>query len=566
MKRAFVLTAILFCLSISVISLPTSSASDSKSAAEVTFAKDVAPIFYKNCVGCHKPNDIAPMSLLTYKDARPWARSIKEKIAAREMPPWSADPHYGDFSNDARLSQSDIDTIIAWVDQGAKEGNPKDMPAVPAFSEQWEIGKPDVILAMPHEFEIAAQGSDDYIYFRVPTGFTEDKWIQAAEFRPGNKRVVHHAVVFIETPEMIAMAKARATRRGQTDNPEDAPSLFETTGNSIFQKDGTLRRVKTDAPVINDGCSVAHGGSLGGSAGAALLCVYAPGRNADIWPEGTAKRVPAGSNMIFQMHYSKTTGKPEKDRTSLALVFTRKPVEKMILSHDVTNFFFQIPAGAEDHEASACYTFTRDVQLVSYMPHMHVRGKAMKYEVVYPDGRRETLLQVSRYNFNWQTLYKLKKPMAVPRGSRLIVTAHFDNSSKNKYNPDPARTVRFGEPTYDEMLVGFVDYLTEKPKERSLAKVDPAIYDSYAGQYVVGPGVSFTISREGDKLIFSAQGQPKIEAYPESETKFFFKVVDAQVTFIKNDKGEPTELVFEMSGQALRARKVVKLTSATEKN
>jgi len=566
MKRAFLLSITLFCLSLFVIYLPASNASDSKPKSDITFSKDVSPIIYKNCAGCHKPNDIAPMSLLTYKDARPWARSIKEKVATREMPPWGADPHFGDFSNDARLSQAEVDTIVAWVDQGAKEGNPKDMPAVPAFSEQWEVGKPDVILAMPREHEISAEGADDYIYFRVPTGFTEDKWIQAAEFRPGNKRVVHHAVVFIETPEMIAMAKARASRRGQSVDSQDAPSLFEASGNSIFQKDGTLRRVKTDAPVINDGCSAAHGGSLGGSAGAALLCVYAPGRNADIWPEGTAKRVPAGSNLIFQMHYSKTTGKPEKDRTSLALVFARKPVEKIILSHDVTNFFFQIPAGAENHEASACYTFTRDVQLVSYMPHMHVRGKAMKYEVVYPDGRRETLLQVSRYNFNWQTLYKLKKPLAVPKGTRLIVTARFDNSSKNKYNPDPTRTVRFGEPTYDEMLVGFIDYLTEKPKERSIARVDPAIYDSYAGQYVVGPGVSFTISREGDKLIFSAPGQPKIEAFPESESRFFFKIVDAQVTFIKNDKGEATELVFEMSGQAMRARKVVKITSAAEKN
>jgi hypothetical protein len=565
MKRVYVLLLAIFCLIVGLTYLPVSNASDVKSKAAVTFTKDVAPIIYKNCAGCHKPNDIGPMSLLTYKEARPWARSIKEKVATRAMPPWSADPGHGDFSNDTRLSQSDIDTIVAWVDQGAKEGNSRDLPAMPAFSDQWEIGKPDVVLSMPREHEISGQGSDDYIYFRVPTNFTEDKWIQAAEFRPGNKRVVHHAVVFIETPEMIAMAKASARRRGQPVEGEQAPSVFEGSGHQIFQKDGTLRRVKSEAPVIDDGCSVSHGGSLGGGTGGALLCVYAPGRNADIWPEGTAKRVPAGSNLIFQMHYSKTTGNTEKDRTSLALVFARKPVEKMILSQDVTNFFFQIPAGAENHEASACYTFARDVQLVSYMPHMHVRGKSMKYEVIYPDGRRETLLQVSHYNFNWQTLYKLKKPLAVPKGTRMVVTASFDNSSKNKYNPDPKRTVRFGEPTYDEMLVGFVDYLTDRPKERSMAKVDPAIYDSYAGEYVVGPGVSFTISREGDRLLFSAPGQPKIEAYPESETKFFFKIVDAQVTFVK-DKGETRELVFEMNGQAMRAKKVVKAASAASKN
>ncbi len=259
------------------------------------------------------------------------------------------------------------------------------------------------------------------------------------------------------------------------------------------------------------------------------------------------------------MHYSKTTGKPERDRTSVGLLFARKPVEKMILSHEITNFFFRIPAGADNHQATACYTFNKDVQLVNFMPHMHVRGKDMKYEAVYPDGRRETLLSVPRYNFNWQILYKLKKPLSVPKGTRLVVTAHFDNSSRNKYNPDATRNVRFGEPTYDEMLVGFVDYLTDKPKERMVAKIDPAIYDSYVGQYTVGPGISFTVAREGDKLLFDVPGQPKIEAFPESETKFFFKIVDAQVTFIRNQQGEVTGIVFEMSGQTMRGKKTSKV-------
>jgi hypothetical protein len=261
------------------------------------------------------------------------------------------------------------------------------------------------------------------------------------------------------------------------------------------------------------------------------------------------------------MHYAKTTGKPEKDLTRVGLLFAKAPVEKMIESRDVTNFFFRIPAGADNHEATACYTFTRDVQLVNYMPHMHVRGKDMKYEVVYPDGRRETLLWVDRYNFNWQTLYKLKKPVPIPRGTKLIVTAHFDNSAKNKYNPDPARAVRFGEPTYDEMLVGFVDYLREKPVERVIAKVDPNIYDAYVGEYAVGAGPRFTIAREGNRLIFAAPGQPRIEAFPESETKFFFKVVEAQVTFIKNERGEVTELIFEINRQSIRAKKVNKVAA-----
>jgi len=223
--------------------------------------------------------------------------------------------------------------------------------------------------------------------------------------------------------------------------------------------------------------------------------------------------------------------------------------------------FFQIPPGAENHEVTACYTFPRDVEMVSYMPHMHVRGKDMKYEILYPDGRRETLLWVDRYNFNWQTLYKLKRPVPVPKGSKLIVTGHFDNSAKNKLNSDPTRAVRFGEPTYDEMMVGFVDYTREKPKDRVVAKVDPKLYDAYVGEYSAGIGPTFTITREGDKLIFAAPGQPKFEAFPESETKFFFKVVDAQVTFIKNEKGEVVELIFEYNRQSIRAKRVNKVAA-----
>ncbi len=547
--QAFFVFASFFSLLPFLPFLPTSK--------HVSFSKDVAPILYKSCASCHKPDDIAPFSVLSYKDVRPWAKSIREKVINREMPPWSADPRYGDFSNNPSLSQREIDTIVAWIDQGAGEGNPRDLPPAPRFDETWEIGKPDVTLAMPEEYTLAASGADDYIYFRVPTNFTEDKWIQAVEFRPGNKRIVHHAAVFIESPELLEMAQANAARRGQRFDPRSAPSLFESEAGSVLRKEGTVRRVSPDAQVIDDGCSSPNGGAISGNAGARLLCVYAPGRNADVWPAGTAKRVPAGSNFIFQMHYAKTTGKPEKDRTIVGLQFAKAPVEHMIESRDVTNFFFKIPPGAENHEATACYIFPRDVQLVNYMPHMHVRGKDMKFEVLYPDGRRETLLSVD-YNFNWQTLYKLNKPVPVPKGAKFMVTAHFDNSAKNEHNPDPTRAVRFGEPTYDEMLVGFIDFIREKPKERNVARVDANIYDSYTGEYATGLGPKFTILRENDKLFFVAPGQPRIQAFPESETKFFFKVVDAQVTFIKNDRGEVSELLFEMNRRNIRAKKVDK--------
>src|SRR4030095_1210490 len=230
---------------------PATHASDSKKATNViTFSKDVAPIFYKHCADCHRPNDMAPMSLLTYRDARAGARSIKEKVVTRQMPPWHADSHFGRFSNNRSLSQQDIDTIVAWVDQGAKEGNARDLPVQPVFPADWKIGKPDVILSMHEDYTVEAQGSDEYINFTMPTQFKENVWIQAAEIHPGNKKVVHHVIAFIQTPEMLAQWKRTGGR---------------PTSQSIFYQDGTLVRAKLEAPVFDDGCSAPNGGIARGS-------------------------------------------------------------------------------------------------------------------------------------------------------------------------------------------------------------------------------------------------------------------------------------------------------------
>jgi mono/diheme cytochrome c family protein len=517
--------------------LAATSANDEKQS--VTFTKDIAPILFKHCAGCHRPDASAPMSLLSYKDARPWARSIKEKVLTRAMPPWGADPHFGEFANDTSLAQRDIDTIAAWVDQGAKEGDPRALPPAPTTATQWALGNPDLVLAMQQEWTGEATGLDDNVEFSVSTGFTEDKWVQAVEFRPGNKRVVHHAVVLIQTPEMLKTAQTSTSDSNE----------------GIFRVQGTNRQVRDDVRVVDDGCSLPSGGGGGNNARFALT-VYGPGRNADSWPAGTAKLIPAGSKLIFQMHYSKATGKPEKDRSSVALVFARKPVEKMVVSTDIMNFYFRIPAGAANHEVTACSTFKKDVQIVSLMPHMHVRGKDMKYEAIYPDGRRVTLLSVPRYNFYWQTLYQLKQPLAIPQGTRIVVTAHFDNSPRNKYNPDATRAVRYGDSTNDEMLAGFVDYLTEKPPAvRPIAKLDPATYDTYVGEYLVGSRTC-SVVREDDKLWLVAPGWMKAEALPESETKFFLRAMDAQMTFVRNEKGEVTGFVFEMGNRTMQAKKV----------
>jgi hypothetical protein len=430
---------------------------------EVTFNRDVAPIFYKNCAECHRANDIAPMSLMSFKESRPWARSIKEKVISREMPPWSPDPKYGEFTNDHRLAQKEIDTIVAWVDQGAKEGDAKDL-VVPEFTttDGWRLGKPDAVFDLGQEFKVTPGMPDTIQNFIVPTNFKEDKWVTAAEILPGNRKVVHHVIAFIQTPEMIAQFQKGEGR---------ARALMQS---DVFYRDGTLLKVKADAPVIDNGCGAPNGGSAfkrpsaseGGDAFGLFLAGYAPGKGIDVFPPGTAKKVPAGSMIVFQMHYSSYGGKfdgAQGDKTRLGLHFASKPPERSLNTVGIQNHYFKLPAGDGNHEVSACFTFDADVKLTSYMPHMHLRGKDMKYDVIYPDGRTETLLWVPKFSFNWQTMYYLKKPVLLPKGTKMIVTAHFDNSDKNKYNPDPTKTIRWGDPTYEEMMIGWMEYYVDGP-------------------------------------------------------------------------------------------------------
>jgi hypothetical protein len=433
----------------------------------VSFSRDVAPIFFKRCAECHRPNDIAPFSVLTYKDVRPWARSIREKVITREMPPWHADPRYGHFENDARLSQKDIDTIVAWVDQGAIEGDPKDFPTWPEHVEGWRIGKPDQVFSMTEDYTIKPGDPDNYVYFTVPTQFKEDKWVQAAEIRPSNKKVVHHIIAHILTPAAIAASRGSVA-------PPDRHADGEQR---MFYKVGGLTRVRPEAPVVDDGAAAPNGGaafnrsaSADGSDGfSILLSSYAPGKGPDVFPPGATKRIPAGSKIVLQIHYSSFRGaleKPERDRTSVGIILAKEPPAKRVVTLTIPNHFFRIPAGAQDHKVTAACTFSQDVELVDFMPHMHLRGKQMKYEAIYPNGERETLLWVPKFNFNWQTVYRLKNPVLIPRGTKIIITAHFDNSSKNKYNPDPGKPVRWGDPTSDEMMIGWMDYIVPNSGKR----------------------------------------------------------------------------------------------------
>lgn len=430
----------------------------------VTFSRDVAPIFFRRCAECHRPGEAAPMSLLTYKEARPWARAIKEKVVRREMPPWHADPEYGEFANDPRLTQTEIDTIAAWTDTGAVEGDPRQLPTAPRFADGWRIGTPDLVLTMPEAFALDPAGPDEYRYFEIPGRFTEDVYVQMAEARPGNRKIVHHIIAYFVSPQDGSPDPQR--RRGVDDD------------NSIFYRDGFVVRTKADAPIHDDGCELPSGGfgtrrdGTGEPPRRSSFAGYAPGSSPTVYEPGTARKIPAGSKVIFEVHYSKRTETAETDRSSVGLVFAKaKPAKEAMLGGAV-NTYFNIPPGAERHKVSACWTTRDDIVVHSLQPHMHYRGAAMEFKVFYPNGRSEVLLWVPNYNFGWQTTYYLKKHLAIPRGSRFLVTGYFDNSANNKYNPDATRAVRWGEPTYDEMMVGFVGYTVDRSGSHGIASVN----------------------------------------------------------------------------------------------
>jgi len=412
-----------FAIAVAILGLTSALVSSSRatSSPAPTFSKDVAPIFFKNCAGCHRPGEIAPMSLLTYKEVRPWARAIREKVANKQMPPWHADPQYGSWENDRRLSQKEIDTIVAWVDGGAAEGNPKDLPATPKFAGGWQIGEPDQIFYMPTEFKVPAEGTVRYQYFSVPTNFKEDRYIQALEARAGNLSVVHHIVMYVRDPRQVAQERGREGKRFN----------------------------------IGDG----------------ILGALSPGMTPFIAKPGQAKLIPAGAQLIFQMHYT-PNGTAATDRSMVGLIFAKQPVEKIVTTKAAFEIKFEIPPGAPNHEIAAEYEIEQDSHIVSLMPHMHLRGKDFTYRAVYPDGRSEILLSVPKYNFNWQVYYYPKTPIACPKGTRIQVVAHYDNSTNNKMNPDATKAVRFGEQTWDEMMNGFFDFTVDA---QNLTKTERAM-------------------------------------------------------------------------------------------
>jgi peroxiredoxin len=369
---------------------------------DITYTKHIASILQNNCQECHRPGQIGPMALQSYDDVTGWADMIREVVSDRRMPPWYADPKHGKWANDRSLKEKDFKQLLAWIENGMPRGPDADLPPPRKFpDDEWKIGKPDVILHMPKEFDVpaAAKGGVPYQHIRLANVFDEDKWIERAEARAGAAEVVHHIILFIEPP-----------------------------GTKFFP----------------------------GNPETPVLCGMAPGDLPMLLKPGTAKMVPKGSSLIFQMHYT-PNGKAQKDRSYVGVIFAKKPPERVITTKPIFNAFFKIPKGADNHEVVATHTFKEATYIDAFMPHMHLRGKDFLYRADYPDGKKETLLYVPRYNFYWQSAYRPVQPVAMPAGSKLICIAHFDNSKNNPNNPDPDRVVTWGDQTWQEMMIGWID-------------------------------------------------------------------------------------------------------------
>ncbi len=384
-----------------------------------TFAKDVAPLLQKHCQACHRPGEAAPFSLLSYQQARPWAKAMKEAVLLHKMPPWYADPHFGKFSNDRSLSQEEVDTLVAWADAGAPQGDLNDLPAQRHYVEGWSIPKPDVVFEFPQAFSIPPTGTIEYQKVIVPSGFTEDKWVQFAEARPDDRAHVHHMILFIREP-------------GSHWLRNEPPGVFFV------------------APKVTDDSTDTS------ALPSDFLVGYAPGQPPEMLEPGKAKLIKAGSDLVMEIHYT-TNGKASTDRSKFGLVFAKEPPKTRVLTLSATNGKFKIPPGDPNYRVDAEFETGATVTLASLHPHMHGRGKDFEYRVVYPDGKGETLLRVPRYDWHWQLWYNLAAPIVLPKGARIECTAHFDNSANNPDNADPTKEVTWGDQSWDEMMVGFFD-------------------------------------------------------------------------------------------------------------
>jgi hypothetical protein len=440
-------------------------------SAAPTFTKDVAPILFNHCAACHRPGEVAPMSLLAYSDARPWAKAIRSKVVSREMPPWSADPHVGKFANDRSLTPPQIDTIVRWVDAGAPEGKPADLPPLPVFADGWQGGQPDYVFEMPVDYAVPADGQLDILHFWVPIPFNEDRFVEALELRPGNASIVHHSRV-----DVVTVPDGCKVVNGVLLGPDGQPYTgVDASGNrrSLFDSDGNNYH----------------------------LISFVPGRGYERHRPGTAKRLVANRWIRFELHYN-PHGEAATDRSRLGVWFSKGPVTHEIYTRGTGQSLPtapsaevpyivegkeippvrsadgrlrkgkipNIPPYAENWEIIGTTAVTEPITLYALSPHMHVRGKDMSFKVTWPDGRDEMILNVPKYDFNWQINYELEKPLKLPAGSKITAVGHYDNSPRNRYNPAPEKQVYWSDQSWDEMFIPYIEYTIDSQTLTNAAK------------------------------------------------------------------------------------------------
>ena len=411
--------------------------------SSVTFNKDVLPILQRECQVCHRPGEIGPMPFLTYEGTRPWAKSIKVAVLSKKMPPWFADPKYGHFTNERELSEADIATLSAWANNGAPEGDAKDKPAPVAFRDGWNI-RPDLIFKFSKPFPIPAKGTIEYTYITVSAPFKEDTWVVAGEVRPTDRAHVHHVIANVRPKGSKWMVQSQLGAEPYAPGPTRNQDLIKAAGGN---------------PAVLDN---------------EFLVGYVPGMEAQRFDvDNSAKLIPAGADIVFEVHYT-TNGVAGEDQSMVGLELAKAPPKRRFMSITAAQTDLTIAAGDPNAEAKATLKFGQAVDFVYMQPHMHLRGKDMKIDAHYPTGEKETLLDVPRYDFNWQIVYYEKKPLHLPRGTTLELTAHWDNSLNNKWNPDAQATVHWGDQSWQEMLAAPMAVIVDR-------SVDPKTVVSAGG-------------------------------------------------------------------------------------
>jgi len=501
---------------------------------QITFNKDVLPVLQKNCQVCHRPGGVAPMSFLTYESTRPWAKAIKAAVINQKMPPWFADPHVGEFRNAPKLTPADVNTLTAWADRGASEGSPATKPPAVKWAEGWRI-QPDVIVSMPQPYRVAAKGAGEIKEFFIPNPFKEDTWVSAIEIRPGDPSVVHHVIVqipenamatnrIVAQPLALTGGKASITVCGncKAEAPAQAPVKEPTVTKAAQQ--ALAARVAEATQIAANAQATAlavaanrringrgqNGGAYsdiivrlreketGRGAFTTMEAVYAPGTQPlDFRYSDSAKLIRGGQPIRLEVHYT-PNGKVSSDQTRVAFTLAKAPAQRrfiMMAPEHLVDSRKPIPAGEANWETKGELTFIQDAELVWFMPHMHLRGKDMTFRLIYPDGREETVLS-ARFNFNWQLGYEVKKPIRVPRNTKMIVTAHHDNSANNPMNPSPNQPASWGEMTSQEMMLPWFGVIVNRDAQPDMiARYIPPDLDAI-------PGIVFNRKKEVSAKLF----------------------------------------------------------------